>query len=276
MASMFEKVVKEAKQAGAKRARSPGRNASDGLPEEIAELSDSSGLFRVLSFASVEPKIMEKNKILPAVEDKGAVTAYKVLRTRVLQRMRSHKWRNLIVTGAGAGEGKTLTACNLAVSISKDVNQSVFLIDLDLQRPSIAKYFGLEPEKGIGDYLMGNAEIEDIVYSPQNLDRIAIIPNRTAVEGSSELLASPRMRSLLKWLREQGGQPLAIFDMPPVLSCDDVLAFYPLADALLMVASQGITNREGLARAVDMLTDCNLLGVVLNQSNEHNKASPYY
>lgn len=275
MPSVFEKVVKEAKRAGKRRPTGIEGNAS---ADTVSSIQDtvSSGLFKVLSFAPVAPATMEKNKIIPSVEDKAAISAYKVLRTRVLQRMRTHKWRNLIVTGAGPSEGKTLTACNLAVSMAGDVNQSVFLVDLDLQRPSVAKYFGLDADVGIGDYLNGDAKIEDIVYAPTNMDRIAIVPNLAPVENSSELLSSPRMRSFLKWLHDQGGRPLAIFDMPPVLSCDDVLAFYPSVDALLMVASEGVTDRNSLSRALELVSDCNLLGVLLNQSREHAKVSPYY
>lgn len=275
MSSMFEKVVKEAKRVNKNRS-AQSRHGTIRGSENAADRIMDSGLFRILSFASVEPVTMERNKIIPSIEDKAAVSAYKVLRTRVLQRMRGQNWRNLIVTGAGPGEGKTLTACNLAVSISKDVNQSVFLIDLDLQRPSVTKYFGLKANAGLGDYLSGEAEIEDIVCAPKDMDRIAIIPNLGPVENPSELLASPRMRDLLKWLKDQGGAPLAVFDMPPVLACDDVLAFYPSADALLMVASEGITDRDSLKRSLEMLTDCNLLGVVLNRSREHGKVSPYY
>jgi capsular exopolysaccharide synthesis family protein len=276
MASMFEKVVTQAKRADAGGPSIDKARYSRKSRREDRDAAASSGLFRMLSFASTEPAVMEKNKILPAVEDKIATTAYKVLRTRVLQSLRSHRWRNLIVTSANQGEGKTVTACNLAISISKDVNQSVILVDLDLQRSSVAKYFGLQVDQGIGDYLMGKAEISDIVYSPEGLDRIAIIPNAKPIDGSSELLASPRMRDLMKWLKEQGGAPLAIFDMPPILACDDVLMFYPSVDAMLMVAAEGITDRGNLTKAIDLLTDCNLLGVVLNKSKEHQKPSNYY
>ena len=174
--------------------------------------------------ANIKSRVMEKNKILPAVSDRAAVGAYKMLRTRVLQRMRSNNWQSLIVTGAGPGEGKTLTACNLAVSISNDVNQSVILVDLDLQRSCLASYFGLSVKASIGDYLTGNASIEDIVYIPKGMERVAIIPNRDAVPNSSELLASPRMRELVKWVSDRDRASVAIFDMPPVLACDDVLA----------------------------------------------------
>jgi Mrp family chromosome partitioning ATPase len=268
MSSSVEKAIEKARLAHEQRRGQPG-GALPGAPE-------ASGLFRILSLASVRKDTMERNKIIPAVEDRSAITAYKVLRTRILQRLRNNHWRNFVVSGAGPGEGKTLTACNLAVSIAKDVNQSVFLVDLDLQRSNVANYFGLDINLGIGDYLSGRAEIEDIVYAPQDMDRIAIIPNRGPVENSSELIASPRMKALVKWLKDRGSAPFTIFDMPPILSCDDVLAFLPSVDALLMVVSEGITERSQLARAIEMIGDVNLLGVVLNRSREHRNTSAYY
>lgn len=269
MTSSLEKAIQKARVDHEKRRAAHGMLGPDAAPQ-------ASGLFRTLAHVAVKPVTMERNKLIPAIEDKAAITAYKVLRTRVLQRMRSNNWRNLVVSGAGPGEGKTLTACNLAVSISKDVNQSVFLVDLDLQHSTVARYFGLDVKLGLGDYLAGNADIEDIVYAPEDMDRIAIIPNRAPVENSSDLISSPRMKALMKWLKDRGGSPLAIFDMPPILSCDDVLAFLPSADALLLVASEGVTERTGLEKALHMLGDVDLLGVVLNRSREYSKNSAYY
>jgi protein-tyrosine kinase len=273
MTSIIQKVLEAEKKrnAGAGRKQEPRS-----LGEATRELVASTGIFKMLSSASVESKAMERNKILPAVDDRGAVTAYKMLRTRVLQRMRSNDWHSLIVTGAGPGEGKTLTACNLAVSISGDVNQAVVLVDLDLQRPSLASYFGLDVRASIGDYLIGNAELEEIVYAPAGMERLAIIPNRDPVPNSSDLLASPRMRTLLGWLREQGPETITIFDMPPILACDDVLAFSPYADAILMVVAEGKTERSSLSRSMEMMGDRNLLGVVLNQSREKDSSTSYY
>jgi len=269
MSSSLEKAIEKARIDHKRR-----REAYDmGL---AAPAPEASGLFRIISQAVLKPKVMERNKLIPAIEDKAAITAYKVLRTRVLQRMRSNGWRNLVITGAGSAEGKTLTACNLAVSISRDVNQSVMLVDLDLQRSSVAKNFGLDVKLGLGDYLAGNAEIEDIIYAPEDMERIVIIPNREPIEHSSDLIASPRMKALMKWIRDRDSKPLAIFDMPPVLSCDDVLAFLPSTDAVLLIASEGVTERSGLERTLDMLGDADLLGVVLNRSREQHKASAYY
>lgn len=271
MSSRIQKVIE------AQKKRNLGQqSASRSVGQAARDMVAASGIFKAISAVRIRSNEMEKNKILPVVDDRSAVTAYKILRTRVLQRMRSNNWHSLIVTSAGPSEGKTLTACNLAVSVSNDVNQSVILVDLDLQRPSLATYFGLDVKASIGDFLTGNVNMDDIMYQPTGMDRIVIIPNRDAVPNASELLASPRMRTLLDWLKNQGPETIAIFDMPPVLACDDVLAFSPYADAILMVVAEGMTDRSSLARTMEMISDRNLLGVVLNRSREQDSVSPYY
>ncbi len=269
--SIIQKVL-----AAEKKRNAGQKTESRSLGQATKDLLSVSGIFKAISTATVGTEVMEENKILPALDDRSAVTAYKMLRTRVLHRMRSNDWRSLIVTGAGPNEGKTTTACNLAVSISNDVNQAVILVDLDLQRPSLASYFGLEVGASIGDYLTGKAKLDDILYAPAGMDRIVIIPNREPVPNSSELLASPRMRVLLEWLSNQGSETISIFDMPPVLACDDVLAFAPYADAILMIVAEGKTDRMSVSRTMELIADRNLLGVVLNQSREKASVSAYY
>lgn len=213
---------------------------------------------------------MQESLIVSAIEDRAARSAYDLLRTRVLQRMRGNSWRTLLITSPGPGEGKTLTSSNLAISISRDVNQSVVLVDLDLRRSSISRYLGIETDvtAGVGDFLQGNAEISDIVYTPDDMDRIALLPNREPIDNASDLLGSPRMKELVAWLRDQSDRSIVIFDMPPALACDDVLAFGPEADAIMIVAAQGITDRDELEKTVELLADYDLLGVVLNRADE--------
>ena len=93
--------------------------------------------------ASVDVRAMERQCVLPAVSDTAALRAFKILRTRVLRRLDMHKWSSIAVSGMSVGEGKTLTAINLALALSQDVNTFVFLVDLDLQRPQIANYLGM-------------------------------------------------------------------------------------------------------------------------------------
>jgi protein-tyrosine kinase len=215
--------------------------------------------------------------VLPQLQDAGALRAYKILRTRVLRRLQANQWHSFAVTGVTVGEGKTLTAINLAIALAQDPSTWVALIDLDLQRPRVAEYLGMRSgrgEKGLSDYLQGNASFENIVYAP-DIERLAVIPNFSPVVDSSETLTSPRMAELMQALEAETPRRILIFDMPPVLAADDVLAFAPQIDGLLLVVAEGTTERNSLRSAKEVLAEMNLLGVVLNRSAERNDSAYY-
>lgn len=273
--SSIQKAIEKSRDVMASKPRS--RPSAQSRQTGQNDAAESTGVFRFFQAAKLDKAIMEENRIVSAVEDRAAVSAYNLLRTRVLQRMRANNWRTLLVTSPGVGEGKTLTASNLAVSLARDVNQSVMLVDLDLQRSTVAKYLGIDIniKAGVGDFLTGKAEIEDIVYTPTGMERIAIIPNRESIENSSDLLASPRMKDLAAWLQDQSDRSIIIFDMPPVLGCDDVLAFCPEVDTVLLVVAQGQTDRAALEKTLELLAETKLLGVVLNKSEELGDSEAY-
>jgi protein-tyrosine kinase len=224
--------------------------------------------------ASVDSRTMERNCVLPAVSDTAALRAFKILRTRVLRRLEMNKWNSIAVSGMSVGEGKTLTAINLALALSQDVNTWVFLVDLDLQRPQVANYLGMSFEKGLSDYLLGKAELDQVVYNLQS-ERLGVIPNARAFQHSSEFLNSPRMSELLNALEREVPRRIVIFDMPPLLVSDDVLAFQPQFDSLLLVVSEGKSGRAMLRGAKEVLSEMNLLGVALNRSTERNESAYY-
>jgi capsular exopolysaccharide synthesis family protein len=224
--------------------------------------------------APVDPAAMERNRVLLRVPDVGISRAYKILRTRVLHRLAANNWYTLGITGTAAGEGKSLTAVNLALALAQDVNTSVFLVDLDLQRPQLGAYLGMTYEHGLTDYLTGQVELDQIIYDI-GVKRLAVVPNASSVENSSELLRSPRMGEFIAALEAQLPRRIIVFDMPPVMVTDDVLAFAPRVDTFLLVVSQGQTARRTLANAKEVLSEVNLMGVVLNRSTERND-SPYY
>ncbi len=224
--------------------------------------------------APVDPRVMQRHRILPTIADVTVTRAYKILRTRVTHRLVANGWHSVGVTGTMAGEGKTLTAVNLAIALAQDVNTWVFLVDLDLQRPQVGAYLGMTYQNGLTDYLTGQASLEQIVYDISH-PRLAVIPNARPVESSSELLLSPRMGDFLHFLQSEPPRRVVVFDMPPLLASDDVLAFSPRVDSFLLVVSQGQTARRTLSNAKEVLSEMNLMGVVLNRSTERND-SPYY
>ena len=224
--------------------------------------------------APVDPQAMERNRVLLRMPDVGVSRAYKILRTRVLHRLAANNWYTLGITGTAAGEGKSLTSVNLALALAQDVNTSVFLVDLDLQRPQLGAYLGMSYEHGLTDYLTGQVDLDQIIYDI-GVKRLAVVPNASSVENSSELLRSPRMGEFIAALEAQLPRRIVVFDMPPLMVTDDVLAFAPRVDTFLLVVSQGMTARRTLSNAKEVLAEMNLMGVVLNRSTERND-SPYY
>lgn len=248
---------------------------TDNRDTHVTELVKHTGSSPVaideLPRVNLNPRALHKNRILKD-QDVPACSAYKMLRTRVLQRMRRNGWTTLAVTGTCPSEGKTLTAINLALSMARDLSTSVVLVDLDLRKPAMARYFGLAPRHGIGDYLQGTVELERVLLCP-GMDRLALLLNERPFPNSSELLTSPQMGFLVSQLKLGEGR-IVIFDLPPLLVTDDMLAFSPLVDAILLVLAQGTTKQADLVAAKELLQDANIVGTVLNRSSE--SISPYY
>ena len=193
---------------------------------------------------------------------------YKVLRTQVRQRMRANDWQTLAVTSAHEGAGKTLTAVNLAITLARDVNQTVLLVDLDLRRPSVARYFTREQLPGISRYLVDDVPLSQLLFHPAGTDGLVVLPGDRPIEYSSEMLSSPRMIGLIEELKNRYPSRIVLLDMPPVLACDDVLAFSPHFDAALLVVEENRTTRDEIARSLESLHATRLLGTVLNKSHE--------
>lgn len=245
------------------RVRARRAPASTPSPEAVAQAHR-------FQTVALDSQVLERNRVLPQVTDHAALRAYKILRTRLLRRLEASQWRSFAVTGVSPGEGKTLTAINLAIALAQDVSTWVFLVDLDLQRPRVAEYLGLSRQgKGLSDYLLRNASFESVVYNP-GIERLSVLPNFEALPQSSELLTSPRMLELMQTLEAETPRRVLIVDMPPVLAADDVLAFAPQLDGVLLVVTEGMTGRDTLRSVKDVLVEMNLLGVVLNRSAERN------
>ena len=103
---------------------------------------------------------MYRNHIITPRIEPVVQTAYKMLRTRILQRMRANMWQTIAVTSATQGDGKSISSVNLAISLAGDVNHNVCLVDLDLRHSSIASYLGLTPKLGVSDCLERQIPVE--------------------------------------------------------------------------------------------------------------------
>ena len=190
---------------------------------------------------------------------------YRQLRGQILNKFRKNNWQTLAITSPNSGGGRTLTAMNLAISLSLEVNQTVLLVDLDLRQPGVASCLGVnDVEYGIVDYINGTQNLENILIHP-GFERLVLLPGTPQGAFTSEILSSPEMKAVKDELVARYPGRLIIFDLPSVLSHDDALVFAPGCDATLMVIEEGGTKKKELERAYQLLDGCNIIGSVLNK-----------
>jgi len=214
----------------------------------------------------LQPEVLARNLIVTGAGSDAVSSAYKMLRTHVLQRMNANGWNVLAITSPRACEGKTVTALNLAITMAREVNHTVLLVELDLRRPTLHSLLGYEAGPGISDYLLRDISLSQVMFNP-GIDRLVVIPAGPPAELSSELLSSPRMVDLVRELKERYPRRLVLFDLPPLLTSDDGLAFVPYVDAALLVVAEGQTSYDDVELAKKTLSSTHLVGAVLNRSS---------
>ena len=193
--------------------------------------------------------------------------AFKILSTQVSYKLRENKWNTLAITSPNEDEGKTLVAINLAISLAMKFHQTALLVDADMRRPGVRDTFGLSSGPGLSDYLLSNTPVEQLLIQP-GIEGLVILPGGTPLADSSELLGSRQMADLVKELKSRYPSRIVLFDLPPILTGADVLAFAPHVDGALLVVEEGKTRSEDLTRAVELLRGTHLIGTVLNKSAE--------
>jgi Mrp family chromosome partitioning ATPase len=201
-------------------------------------------------------------------EDAGAAgRAYRMLRAQLLQRVRASRMRVFGIVSAVSGEGKTITAINLALTLAAEPNQKVALLDFDLRHPSIAPTLGITPQTGLDSWLTaGSHPASAVLCELEGIARLQLAPTLAPVGASSECLAGGRARALLEELRHQDAGRLIILDLPPALLSDDVLTVSPLVDGFIFVVTEGRTRREDVERVIELVGRERIVGTVLNGS----------
>jgi len=238
-------------------------NASSGVATPASQI-----MYTHTRTEEVPVSFLREQRVITAVESGAFTDAYQILRTQVLQRLRENHWNALAVTSPGTDEGKTLTAINLAISLAREVDYTVLLVDADLRNPSVHTYFGIKPERGLSDYLTDDVPLADLLIHPSGIGRFVILPGGKPLDNSSEMLNSPKMARLVEELKSRYRSRIVLFDLPPLLATADALAFSPYVDAALLVVEEGKTPAQEIQRATELLQNTKLIGTVLNKSRE--------
>ena len=269
----IRKALDLAREARAEPLKDAVKPAKPTQPRAVTQLPTELRYTTTKSFLP-PPALLESNRILHASSSSPAASAFRMLRTQVLQRMREHEWRSLAVLSPSSEDGKTTTAINLAISMANDHRHTVLLVEFDFKRPSIADKLGITPEMGSDDVLRQRASVQECLYHPEGFDRLVILPARATMEHSSEALTGIRCRDLVAELLERYPDRILVFDLPPVLEADDALAFTPLVECALVVVAEGSTRRDDLLRCMELLRKTPIVGTVLNRAS--NVATAVY
>ena len=208
---------------------------------------------------------LARNRVIGAGSSSDVYSAYNRLRTQIIQRLQENGWNTVAITSPSRVAGNTLTSINLAISIAREFNYTVLLVELDLVNPSFREILGFKQQQGIVDYLLHDVPISEILLN-FGIDRLVVIPAGSPVTNSSELLSSPKMIRLVEELKSRYERRIILFDLPSVLTNGDAMAFSPFVDCALLVVEEGETRVNDVRRALDYLRSTNILGVVLNRS----------
>ena len=179
------------------------------------------------------------------------------------------KHPNLVgITSARPGEGKTFTACNLALSIATERNRTVLLVDADILRPSINKTLGFEAEQGLVDFLIDDRlDLADVLVNT-NIPALTVLPAGGTHHLSAELLASENMRRLTSEMSQRYPDRIIIFDAPPLLATTEASILASLMGQVIMVVEADKTLQSQVKDALSMLNSDQIVGFVLNKTRE--------
>ncbi|HEX3701939.1 MAG TPA: CpsD/CapB family tyrosine-protein kinase [Vicinamibacterales bacterium] len=192
-----------------------------------------------------------------------AAEQYRQLRTRLAHTEGATSLRTILITSPQKGEGKSITAANLALTMAQELQRRVVIVEADLRKPSLQQLFGLPAGMGLAEYLAGACELQDAMkFLPAH--NLTVIPAGEAPGNPAELLGSTAMRRLLDQLRTRFDR--VILDTPPVLPLADVAVLAPIVDGTLLVVRAGVTPKPAIENALRAFDSSRLLGVVLNES----------
>jgi protein-tyrosine kinase len=270
----LEKNRAAGKQQPARRAGETETERARGRNRQAAAI-DPNVRIRPLSVSLDLAACRERRLLVSGADtDGGAVAAYRMLRTRLLHRARASGWTTIGVTSAGPNDGKTLTALNLALSMSRDKGREIVLLDLDMRNPSVCRTLGVQPAHELSDFLESGTNAQNMFFSIGS-DNLLLAGGVHAIPHASELLASPRFEELLQVVKQGLVDPIVLIDLPPVLLTDDALVVAPKIDAFMIVASEGTSGRADVSKAMNLLSDFPIAGVVLNRAAEATQGYDY-
>jgi protein-tyrosine kinase len=181
----------------------------------------------------------------------------------------------MMVTSSVSGEGKSITSLNLAITLSQELDHTVLLVDADLRRPSIQGYLGINPNKGLGDYLMGNAHLADLLIKT-GIGRLTLLPAGHPIKNPVELFSSQKTREFISEIKNRYPDRFIIIDTPPVLPFAESRELSKIVDGVVFVVREGQTTPDNISEAINSLDKSKIIGAVYNVATMASLSGRYH
>jgi protein-tyrosine kinase len=248
-------------QAGTTATSQPSNGALTVQPHTVDELAVQYTSTEVIQ---LDDKHLERHRVVAFNKQHPSNLAFDVLRTQVLQKMEENGWRTLAITSPTKEAGKSSVSINLAASIAHHTQHTAMLVDFDLRRPKVAQYLGIRRTPSLNEVFAGQATVQEAMVNP-GLPRLVVLPTNDPVPRSAEVLSSTQVADIITDLRNRYANRIVIFDLPPALAADDVMAVLPRIDCVLLVVGNGMATQREIEETMRHIPGTPLLGVVLNK-----------
>ena len=197
----------------------------------------------------IDPRVVTATDVQSHIAEQ-----YRSIRTNISSLSPEKPVRSFLITSSLRGEGKTISACNLATAFSQEVDKKTILVDADMRKSNIHRVFGLKKEPGLSELLTGKADLDDFIKKPV-VENLYIISGGKAPANPVELLGSKRMKQMHERLREEFDW--VIFDIAPILAVTDAGVLGSILDGSIMVVKAGKTQAVDVERAYSLLLEAN-------------------
>lgn len=293
MSKLIELAVQRLEQLRSSGVAMPGLDTRGGAtgktPSQPRLPSSGQRREQPVSTASAISKVIDLDRVamkaahlhVPGGEPSPQTEQFRLMKRPLIRNVAALKEQgqsrsNLImVTSALAGEGKSFTAANLAISIASELDHTVLLVDSDVARPSLPRLLGFRPGEGLLDVLEGKSVLADVLLKT-DIEKLSILPSGSPRPRATELLASEAMRGLLDEIAGRYPDRIVVFDSPPLLLTTEAGELAAHMGQIVVVVQADRTPQADVERALGLIADHPVRLLMLNQVHAKMMQGPGY
>jgi len=250
-------------------------DVNEAPPKKLLVEEPEVKLARKMASDLIPGKSFSDSVVMLSSPDSADAETFKVLRGQILFPRDRKVPRSMLVTSTFPAEGKTYVASNLATTLAMSIDEYVLAIDADLRRPRLHRMFGYSKVRGLHDYLVGNARLEELIIK-SSIDKLSVLPAGKPPRNPTELLSSNMMVQFLEEVKERYQDRFVIIDSPPSSVTAESKFLAQHVDGIIYVVMANKTPRKDIEKAMDNLGRDKIIGIVFNGYEQVRKSYRSY